>query len=320
MTEPPPVPNLSDGRKCLLIVNPRSGTSVRKGKIIKKAIETFLAAGWNVEAKVTKRPAHATELAADAAADGVEAVVAMGGDGTVNETARALCNTSSTLGIIPMGSGNGLARHLNIPMDAIAAIDVIAGGKSQACDYCTVNDRPFFCTFGVGFDAAVSNRFASRPDHRGLLNYIRSVLAEFVRYKPEIYTISSDKETLTERAFVIACCNAAQYGNNAFIAPKASVTDGLMDVTVLHSGNWLSRALSGIDLLAGSIHDGARARMFRTDHVTIRRRNPGLVHLDGDPAQMGRHLEVRCHPGALRVFSPGEMHVKPLLTPLFNRS
>lgn len=306
-------PNAIDSRKCLLIVNPRSGTSSNKGRIIKQFIETLLAAGWNVEARVTERPGHATELAAMAAADGTEAVVAMGGDGTVNETARALCNTSSTLGIIPMGSGNGLARHLKIPMDAEQAIKIIAAGKSQDCDYCTVNDRPFFCTFGVGFDAAVSDRFASRPGQRGLINYLRSALEEFVRYKPEEYIISSAEETLTEKAFVVACCNAAQYGNNAFIAPKASVTDGLMDVTVLHSGNWLSQALTGIDLLIGAIHDGARAHTFQTDRVTIRRRQPGPVHLDGDPAQMGRHLEVRCHHGALRVFSPGEMRVKPLI-------
>lgn len=304
-----------DCRKCLLIINPRSGTS-RKGPIIKKALEQLLAAGWNVEARVTERPAHATELAAEAAADGTEAVVAVGGDGTVNETARALCNTSSTLGIIPMGSGNGLARHLNIPMDPVAAIGVIARGEQQYCDYCTVNNRPFFCTFGVGFDAAVSDRFASRPGQRGLANYLRSAIEEFVRYKPEEYVISSADETLTERAFLIACCNAAQYGNNAFIAPKASVTDGLMDVTVLHSGNWLSQALNGIDLITGAIHNGPRARTFRTDRVTIRRTQPGPVHLDGDPAVMGRNLEVRCHPGALRVFSPGEMRVTPVLTPL----
>lgn len=305
----------ANNRSCLIIINPRSGTR-HKGRVIKHAVEAMLNAGWNVETRMTEAAGHATELAARAAADGVEAVVAMGGDGTVNETARALCNTSSTLGIIPMGSGNGLARHLNIPMEPLEAIKVIARGKQQECDYCTVNNKPFFCTFGMGFDAAVSNRFASRPDQRGLINYLRAGIEEFVGYRSEEYVISADNETLTEKAFVIACCNAAQYGNNAFIAPKASVTDGLMDVTVLHSGTWLSQALNGIDMLIGAIHNGARARTFQTRHVTIRRSKPGPVHIDGDPAIMGTRLEVRCHHHGITVFTPGEMVVTPVLTPL----
>lgn len=302
-------------RNCLLVVNPRSGTS-GKGRIIKHAIEHMLASGWNVEAAYTERPGHATEIADNAAADGLDAVVAVGGDGTVNETARALCNTSSTLGIIPTGSGNGLARHLNIPMDPMKAIRVITDGHAQQCDYCTANNRPFFCTFGMGFDAAVSDRFASRPDRRGLANYVRSVFEELVNFRPDEYTIECGDRTLTERAFLIACCNASQYGNNAFIAPQASVTDGLMDITVMHSGNLLQQAINGIDVMLGAIHEGARVHTFRSERVTITRKNGGPVHLDGDPAQMGRRIVVRCHRGALRVFSPGEMKITPVLTPL----
>lgn len=302
-------------RNCLLIVNPHSGTT-SKGRIIKRAIELFLANGMNVEAAYTERAGHATEIADRAAADGVDAIVAVGGDGTVNEVARALCNTSSTLGIIPTGSGNGLARHLNIPMDPIKAIDIITAGQVQQCDYCTANNRPFFCTFGMGFDAAVSDRFASRPGQRGLINYVRSAVEELVSFRAEEYTIECADTTLTERAFLIACCNAAQYGNNAFIAPQASVTDGLMDVTVMHSGNLLRQAINGIDVMLGAIHDNARVHTFRTDRVTITRKSAGSVHLDGEPARMGNRIVVRCHPGALRVFSSGEMKITPVLTPL----
>lgn len=301
--------------KCLLVVNPRSGTS-EKGRIVKRAIEELLKAGICVETTFTERPGHATELAEAAASDGVDIVVAVGGDGTVNEVARALCNTSSTLGIIPVGSGNGLARHLNIPMDALKAVDVITSGRVEQCDYCTVNDRPFFCTFGVGFDAAVSGRFASRAGNRGLVNYVRSAIEELLSYKADEYTISCANETLTERAFLIACCNASQYGNNAYIAPSASVKDGQMDVTVMHSGTLLRQALNGIDVMLGSIHDGARVHTFRSDRVVISRGKPGPVHIDGDPANMGTRLVVRCHPGGLRVFSPGEVKVKPVFTPL----
>ncbi|MDE7335868.1 MAG: diacylglycerol kinase family lipid kinase [Muribaculaceae bacterium] len=302
-------------KKCVLIVNPRSGTS-EKGRIVRMTLSEMLAAGITVETAYTERPGHATELAIAYAAQGTDIVIAMGGDGTVNEVARGLCNTSSTLGIIPTGSGNGLARHLQIPLDPKGAIGVITAGNTQQCDYCTVNDRPFFCTFGIGFDAAVSDRFASRPGQRGMVNYVRSAFEELIHFEAEEYTIITDEGETREKAFVIACCNAAQYGNNAFIAPQASVTDGLMDITILHEGNLLRRAINGIDLMLGLIRNGARARMFRTSHLTINRPHSGPVHLDGEPADMGRRLVVRCHAGGLRVFSPGEMKVKPVITPL----
>lgn len=300
-------------KKCVLIVNPRSGTS-EKGRIVRLALSEMLAAGISVETAYTERPAHATELAAAYAAEGTDIIIAMGGDGTVNEVARGLCNTSSTLGIIPTGSGNGLARHLQIPLDPKGAIGIITAGNTQQCDYCTVNDRPFFCTFGIGFDAAVSDRFASRPSQRGMANYLRSAFEELIHFEAEEYTIITDEGETREKAFVIACCNAAQYGNNAFIAPNASVTDGLMDITILHEGNLLRQAINGIDLMLGLIRNGARARTFRASHLTINRPHSGPVHLDGEPADMGRRLVVRCHAGGLRVFSPGEMKVKPVIT------
>ncbi len=304
-------------KKCVLIVNPRSGTS-EKGRVVRLALSEMLAAGISVQTLYTERPGHATELAAAHAANGTDIIIAMGGDGTVNEVARGLCNTSSTLGIIPTGSGNGLARHLQIPLDPKGAIEVITSGNAQQCDYCTVNDRPFFCTFGIGFDAAVSDRFASRPGQRGMANYVRSAIEELIHFEAEEYTLITDESETREKAFVIACCNAAQYGNNAFIAPQASVTDGLMDITILYSGNMLRQAINGIDLMLGLIRNGARARTFQTSHLTINRSHSGPVHLDGEPADMGRRLVVRCHAGGLRVFSPGEMKVKPVITPLNN--
>ncbi len=299
--------------RCLLIVNPRSGTSSDKGPAIKHAIEAMLAAGISVETVYTERPGHATELASHAAADGVDIVVAVGGDGTVNETARGVCNTSSTLGILPMGSGNGLARHLAIPMNPDKAIKILTAGKTVDCDYCTVNDRPFFCTFGMGYDAAVADRFASRPGSRGFINYLRSAVEELISYKSEEYTITYNGETLREKAFLVACCNASQYGNNAYIAPAASVSDGLMDVTIFHPGNMFRQMRNGIDLMLGSIHQGSRIRTLRASEIIIDRLNPGPAHLDGDPIRLGTHLVVRCHPHALRVLYPGETPPKPKL-------
>lgn len=298
--------------RALLIVNPRSGTSADKGPVIKHAIEAFLAAGISVEMVWTERPGHATELASSAAADGVDIIVAVGGDGTVNETARGVCNTSSILGILPLGSGNGLARHLGIPMNPDRAIKILTAGKTVECDYCTVNNRPFFCTFGMGYDAAVADRFASRPGSRGFINYIRSAVEELFEYKSEEYTITCNGQTLTEQAFLIACCNASQYGNNAYIAPSASVSDGMMDITIFQHGNMLRQTLSGLDLMRGTIRDGKRIHTLRTSEVVIDRPAPGPAHLDGDPVRLGTHLVVRCHPRALRVLSPGETPPRPL--------
>ncbi len=301
--------------KSVIIVNPRSGTS-EKGRIVRLALSELLQAGISVETCYTERPGHATELAAAAAANGADIVIAMGGDGTVNEVARGLCNTSSTLGIIPVGSGNGLARHLMIPLEPARAISIITEGRTQQCDYCTVNNRPFFCTFGIGFDAAVSDRFASRPSQRGMVNYVRSAVEELIQYHSEEYSLQCAEEVINKQAFVVACCNAAQYGNNAFIAPQASITDGLIDVTVIYPGNLLQQAINGIDLMLGLIRDGARVHTFQTSRLVITRKHPGPVHLDGDPMQMGSRLVIRCHAGGLRVFSPGEMKVKPIVSTL----
>ncbi len=299
---------------CLLIINPISGTS-SKDHVAAAVTDAAKAAGVRLDIAYTRCAGHATELAADAAAAGYSAVIAAGGDGTVNEIARALGGTQTVLGILPLGSGNGLARHLDIPVSLAPALRIIFDGNVVTCDHCTVNGRPFFCTFGMGFDAAVSDRYASHPDRRGLANYVKSAVAEFVNYKADTYTICADGEVVTRRAFLIACCNASQYGNNTFIAPRASITDGLMDITVVHAGSWLGTMLTGMEIMAGSVGRSARAHTIRARRVTIDRTNPGSAHIDGEPLRLPTHLEVECHPGTLRVFSPGEMKIKPLLTP-----
>lgn len=299
--------------KALLIVNPKSGTSAAsKDAVAAMARQLLPAAGVELEIAYTERRGHASELASAASAAGVETVIAAGGDGTVNETARALCYTPTAMGIIPCGSGNGLARHLNIPMNAEKAFQTILDGRTDVIDFCTANGEPFFCTFGMGFDAAVSDRFASRPDRRGLRNYVRAAVEVFLRYKSEEYTLSTPEETLTERAFIVACCNASQYGNNAFIAPRASLTDGRMDVTVIHRGSWLSHALSGIQIMTGSLGESARVRQLRTSELHISRPVAGPAHLDGEVARLGKEIEVKCNHKALKVFTPGEVKVRPI--------
>lgn len=301
--------------RLMLIINPISGTGSKKG-VVETVQEAMAACGHEVDVRLTGARGDATRLAGEAARRGYHGVLACGGDGTVNETARALCGTDTALGILPAGSGNGLARHLHIPVDISLALKVIASDNIVDSDYGTVNDRPFFCTFGMGFDAAVSHRFA-RQSRRGMLSYVKSAISEYVQYRPQTYTVSANGKLLTEKAFLIAVCNASQWGNNAYIAPEASITDGLLDITIVHSGTAIDAAVMGMDIFTGYITKNTMVHTFRAPACVIYRNGPGEAHIDGEPMMMDDILDVKCHHGALKVFTPGESHrFTPVITPL----
>ena len=302
-------------RKAFLIINPISGTGDKSG--IRELVEQRLGAkGFEVTTGFTSAKGDATVMASDASAQGYDMVIACGGDATVNETPTALCGSRTALGIIPAGSGNGLARHLGIPVDLGAALDIICSRNIVASDYGTVNDTPFFCTFGMGFDAAVSHRFA-RQSRRGLLSYVKSALSEYIQYRPQTYTLSANGKLLTEKAFLVAVCNASQWGNNAYIAPEASLTDGLLDITVVHSGSPIDAAVMGMDIFTGLINKNTMVHCFRAPAVVIYRSKEGEAHIDGEPMMLPDIIDIKCHRGALRIFTP-ESHddFKPLVTPL----
>ncbi|MBD5273933.1 MAG: diacylglycerol kinase family lipid kinase [Bacteroides sp.] len=301
-------------KQLMVIINPISGTASKKGvdeAIRHEATKYSLA----TDIRFTTGPDDATRLAKEAIEKGYYGVIACGGDGTVNETARALRGSDVALGIIPMGSGNGLARHLNIPMTVKGAMRVIAEDRVIACDYATANDHPFFCTFGIGFDAEVTYKF-SEKGKRGLTTYLQTTLDEFVKYRSEEYTIIANGETVTEEALLVACCNASQYGNNAYIAPTASIKDGLLDITIIHKGSPLKLALAGIDVLTGLVGKTAKATTFRAPNVTIIRKTQGAAHLDGEPANMDTRIDVNIHPAQLKLFTTArKSHYRALLSP-----
>lgn len=301
-------------RRIRLIINPISGTVGKDG--IGRYVESVF--GHSVEVCQTSGPGDATRLGAEAAGMGYDAVLVAGGDGTVNETAAGLCGTNVPLGIIPCGSGNGLARHLNIPVDIASSVEIARMGNIIDCDAGEVNGRPFFCTFGVGFDAAVSEKFAHQP-RRGRLSYVLSVFSEYIKYNPQSYTILANGQELTRKAFLVAVCNASQYGNNAYIAPYASMTDGLLDVTIVHAGSPLTTALVGADLLTGLINRNMLIHTFRTKSLSIIREEAGAAHIDGEPEILPERMDIQCNPGRLKVFAPGaEPHFTPLITPAHN--
>lgn len=315
---------LKNVRKLMFVINPKSGTrsAADSGKAIVELAESLTRTSrdassdpYDIEVRFTERPGHATELAAMAASEGYYAVVACGGDGTVNEVARGLRDSGTALGIIPIGSGNGLARHLGIPMTLRGAFGVISGNRIINADYASANSRPFFCTFGVGFDAEVTEKFNLRPE-RGLKNYILTVLEEYSHYQSDTYTIMANGKRITEKALIVAVCNASQYGNNAYIAPEASIKDGLLDITIVHSGSVIENTFSAIDMLSGLIGKTAGATTFKASEIRIIRNHEGPAHFDGEPAIMPKLIDVKCHPGQLKVFSnPKKSRMRALMAP-----
>ena len=259
----------------LFIVNPISGSGHKESAL--KAIERYLDRDrFNSEICYTEYAGHGAEIAREAAARGIDIVVAVGGDGTVNEIAGSLVGTETALAIIPCGSGNGLARHLQIPMNPVSAVKVINTGTIARLDHGTINGRPFFCTCGVGFDAFISMKFAE-AGRRGPATYVEKTLVDGLRYKTETYRITlGDEEGNCHSvdAFLIACANASQYGNNAYIAPHASMRDGLLDVTVLEPFNLIEAPIVVMQLFSKSLPSNSHVKCYRTNRLRIERTAP----------------------------------------------
>lgn len=299
----------------LMLINPISGTRDKKG-ICDFTASRLKEAGIDIDIVHTQHKGHGAELARQAAQDCTDIVVVAGGDGTVNEVASALMHTDTALGIIPCGSGNGLARSLGIPMDFEGAVDIIARNRPYAIDCGIAEGLPFFCTFGVGFDAVVTEKF-STGKRRGKMQYVRSALLEFINFTPDNYAMEIDGEIYTEEALLIAVCNTAQYGNNAYIAPRASLSDGLLDVTVIRNGSILHQAMAGIGLLSGQIDRNRYVDTFKAQEVKIIRLKDGPAQIDGEPLNLGRKINIKCQPSCLKVLSDGtEPEFQPIITPV----
>lgn len=289
-------------KRIIFVVNPISGTHGKEFilKLIERELDT---SKYEYSIRKTEYAGHASEIAAQAAAEGTDIVVAIGGDGTINEIGRALIHTDTAMGIIPCGSGNGLARHLHIPMEPKGAINVLNVGRVKTIDYGIIDNRPFFCTCGVGFDAFVSLKFAD-SGKRGLLTYLENTLHESLTYQPETYEIENSAGTVRYKAFLIACANASQYGNNAYIAPQASLTDGMMDITILEPFTVLDVPSLSIQLFTRTLDQNSRIKTMKDKCIVIHREKEGVFHFDGDPAMGGKDLKVEIIHQGLHVIAP----------------
>ena len=292
---------MTEKKKIIFVVNPISGTQGKKA-ILKWIDERIDRSIYDYSIVRTEYAGHASIIAKEAARDGIDIVVAIGGDGTINEIGRSLVHTNTALGIIPCGSGNGLARHLRIPMEPKAAIEIINQGDKCCIDYGKINNIPFFCTCGVGFDAFVSLKFAD-SGKRGLLTYLENTLHESLVYQPETYEIENEEGTMKYKAFLIACGNASQYGNNAYITPQASLTDGLMDITIMEPFTVLDVPSLSFQLFNKTIDQNSRIKTMRVKKIKIHRTKEGVLHFDGDPLMAGKELEVEIIPKGLHVIA-----------------
>lgn len=291
---------MENRKKLMVIINPFSGNS-KKDKVPQMIEEVIDKSKFEVEIALVSREQRVSDLAANAVEQGYYGVVAVGGDGTVNGAATAVKDSDTALAIIPCGSGNGLARHLEIPMNVRKAVEVINRDHVEVCDYCTVGEHTFVCTCGMGFDADVAYRYAQR-NKRGPINYVRTALEVYAHSKPLHCTLELDGKIVETDAFVVTCANAAQYGNNAFIAPHASLQDGLLDVTVIRPFNPLESPIVGGSLFTKTVDKNRHVDIYRARQVKIHSTTPTVYHIDGEPMDTVSDIVVTCHPAGIKFF------------------
>jgi len=286
-------------KKIAFIINPFSGTGRKEdlSGMIKRGLDQSFG---KPEIVFTKSRGHATELAKDFVKKGFQIVVAVGGDGTVNEVARSLIHTDTSLGIIPIGSGNGLARHLGIPTSIRKAIQQLNHSEPILMDYGLVNERPFFCTCGTGFDAYVSTEFA-KGKRRGIMSYIEKIITGYFSYKSQNYHLLGEGIDLNVKAFVLTFANASQWGNNAYIAPQASVQDGQIDISIMSNFPVIAIPTLALNLFAKNIDKDLFMTTLRSKSIMLQREESGPFHYDGEPYEEGTEIHVKTVSDGLKV-------------------
>lgn len=286
------------------IVNPASGSSRSRSKDVAQLIDQYLDKTVFIpEITFSSAPGQSFILSREAADQGIDIVVAVGGDGSVNEVAKGLTGYNVTLGIIPIGSGNGLARHLNIPMDISKAIEILNLGKTMLIDTVSINDNQFISIAGVGFDALVADKFA-QSETRGFLTYFRIATRAYPFYKPKKYELDIDGEIIKRRALFISFANSDQFGYNTTIAPNADITDGLIDVCIVQKIPMFKAPLIAHLLLAKKIDQSSYVEIIKARQVFLRRRKNEVINIDGEPVLLSRNLSLKVNHLALRVAIP----------------
>ena len=255
---------------------------------------------FNATYVFTKGPGHANELAIEMVNRDSDVLVAVGGDGTINEVASGIGDSGKIMGIIPYGSGNGLARSLGIPLDDQRAVQALNKLNISVIDSGILNDRNFFNMAGIGFDAHISAVFAHNVT-RGLGGYIKTAIAEISNYPCQSYVIEVDGKRIVRDAFMISIANSSQFGNNAHISPFASLKDGLLDVVITKPFPLYQFLVLGFRMFNRSAHRSKYVEIMRGKEIRIVRGSSGAIHIDGEPCNMGSEIVIKIKPLSLSV-------------------
>jgi len=291
-------------KKIVFIVNPKAGISPKSKVVIELLAGNIIPSSRFIpEVIFTERPGHATEIAAKAIANGADIIVASGGDGTVNEVACALVDTNIPMGILPAGSGNGLARCLGISMSYALALRTIIRGNTKLMDVATVNDKLYTSIAGIGFDAFVAQKFAE-SSIRGMISYMQIILNEFSSYKPLTYNLTIDGEDFEKQALMIVFANSNQFGFNTKIAPDAKVDDGYLDICVVKKMPVTQLLNVGYNTMRGTLGNTGFAEYFRGKEISITNIHDPLMNIDGEPKIMNSPVSIKIKPLCLRVIVP----------------
>jgi diacylglycerol kinase (ATP) len=293
------------------VLNPHAGVTGRRALA---ALERGHPAWESIDLRETTHPGHACDLAREAAEGGADVVLAVGGDGTANEAAQGLLHTKTALGLVPVGSGNGLARVLGIPLSPAKALQTLADAVVRRMDVGLVNGRPFLNVAGAGLDAVVGADFHAhgrRGGRRGLITYVRLTLRRVLSYRPQAWTLTAGGEGFDGRAWIIAFVNGRQYGGGAILAPRARLDDGLLDVLVFEDASLVEILLQAPRLYLGTIDRFRRYRHVQTASATLTAASAFLHHRDGEPEGGSTRLEVTVDPRALRILVPRRLAADP---------
>lgn len=286
-------------KRILFVINPVSGGK-KKTAFNKQVLEVLDLNRFDPTFKVTDHANHAYELAKSAIEEQYDAVIAVGGDGTINEIGSALAGSEVPLGIIPEGSGNGLAYYLGIPMNESAALRRINRFDSVEIDCEKVGDRYFFNMAGIGFDASVSDKFASET-FRGPVGYLRTAINVLSKYKPRKYSLKIDGKVYEREAFMVSVANSPQYGNNAYIAPNASINDGLLDVCIVHKFPLYILPMMIFHLFNKTADQSEYVEIIPGKEICIEQEGKAPVHLDGEPMDLGDKIDIKVQSNALKI-------------------
>lgn len=289
-------------RSLLLILNPIAGKGAAK-KVEQFIDVSGIRNNYQVKIEYTQYSGYAAEIAAKAVAEKVDVVVAAGGDGTVNEVASKLVNSNTALGIIPIGSGNGLARHLGYSLDLKKCLTQIAVSNTEKIDTLLINNRFGVNVSGFGFDGFVAWKF-NKEGKRGLSNYTKIALKEYAKYPPIHFTLEGLPASHFTKAHMLVIANASQFGNAAIIAPTAELTDGMMNVVLVRKPSPLQLPSMFYRLFTGKLKDADYLQTFTCTRFSATADREIHLHIDGEACEPIRKIEVLLQPKSLLVLDP----------------